>query len=151
MWDTTISLQPKILLYSIIFGIIISAFFDLFRSLRKIKGFSEVQVFFQDIIFFVIVAPAVFIFLVAYTYGIMRAYVFSGICFGFLIWRITISRYYVFLLVWIFGLFYKTFTLLSSKVSTFIDSTIVFLSENLKNFLKKMKKAVFFCKKLLKK
>lgn len=151
MWDTTISLQPKIFCYSLIFGIFISVFFDLFRSLRRINNYSDLQVFFQDIGFFIIVTPAVFIFLLAYTYGILRAFVFSGLILGFIAWRITVSRYFVLLLSWILGLFKRFISEFSRKVSSISDKVILFLHENVKKFLKIVKKAAIFRKKLLKK
>ncbi len=151
MWDTTISLQPKIFLYSLVLGIIISVFFDFFRALRKIKDFSDLIVFFQDIIFFVIVTPTVFIFLLAFTYGVMRAYVFVGIIAGFVIWRITLSRYYLTFLVWIFSFTSKILHYTNGKVSALTDKIILFFEENLKKLVKIVKKAVFLRKKLLKK
>lgn len=147
MWDTTITLQPKIFLYSIILGILISIYFDLFKSVRQLCDFSELQVFFQDIAFFLVVTPCVFMFLQSFTYGELRGFVFIGLILGFLMWRFTLSRYFVYLLVFVFGFFIKSFSYLSGKISHFFDSLILFSTQKIKKFLKMVKKAVFSLKK----
>lgn len=147
MWDTTISLQPKIFLYSFVLGIMISIYFDLFKAIRVLHKFSNLQVFFQDIAFFLVVTPSVFIFLIAFTYGVLRGYVLIGLVLGFVIWRITLSRYFILIMAYFFGLLKKIFANLSAKVSQFTDDIILFISKIVKKFFKMVKKALFSLKK----
>lgn len=125
-------------------GIIFCLFYDILRALRKTADFSSIAVFFQDTVFSLFSAIVVFIFLLGVTNGEVRAYVLFGMLLGFLLCRMTISRIFKKILIFIFSNIKKIF---SATVSGFYDCFEKSV-ETLTEFLKKSGKTL---KKLLKK
>lgn len=127
-----------------ILGIIYCLLYDILRALRRAKKFSDITVAVQDIIYFIIISPITFLYLLAATNGELRFYIFLGIFLGFLLFFYTVSRLWVAILKVcfsaIFGIFNKIFTLQNA----FFSKTNRFLE-------KYFKKTVNFFKKALKK
>lgn len=140
MWEINNALQVINLLYSAAFGIIICLIYDILRSLRCVFSFKNSTVFFQDILFFIILAITVFCFLIVTTNGQLRGYIIFGIILGFLICRFTFSKAFYFALKFIFYKIYSFLMIFKLK--------IIKISEKPLNL---WKKTAFLFKKLLKK
>lgn len=127
-----------------ILGIIYCLLYDILRALRRAKKISDITVAVQDIIYFIIISPITFLYLLAATNGELRFYIFLGIFLGFLLFFYTVSQLWVAILKVcfsaIFGIFNKIFTLQNA----FFSKTNRFLE-------KYFKKTVNFFKKALKK
>lgn len=144
MWEINNSLQLLSFGRALLLGVIICLVYDVLRVCRKIYAFSVLGIFFQDVIFSVLSAFAVFIFLLGVTNGEMRGYVFLGLSIGFLFSRLTLSRIWFLSLrlvlskiKWIFslvsGYIYKAFDKIVGKVATFFKKSL----KTLKKLLKK--------------
>ena len=98
MWEISNSLQAVCFLRAIILGLSLSLFYDIFSALRKSGLNSFFDVLVEDIIFFAVATPIIFLFLIATTNGEVRLYIILGIIIGFLILKLTLSKFIVFVL-----------------------------------------------------
>ena len=98
MWEISIGGQLITGLYSLALGAVLCAFYDIFRAFRKAGADSFISVFIGDIVFWLVSAVAVFLFLIAVTNGEIRGYVILFCIAGFLLYRITIGKAVFFLL-----------------------------------------------------
>ncbi|MBQ8203434.1 MAG: spore cortex biosynthesis protein YabQ [Clostridia bacterium] len=150
MWEIGVSNQAVTFLLSVLAGIVYCVFYDVLRALRKAGFNSFIATFITDIIYWVIIAFATFLFLLARTNGEIRGYVLLASLLGFVICRATFSKPLLkimsFIMIWMvkilrlihcgFYRFYDGFLLAFSKVSTkFVKSTRLTLKK-LKKLLK---------------
>ncbi len=144
MWEINNNLQLLSFLYSCVLGFIFEIFYDLFRALRIVKPHNNLAVFFEDIIFFLIIAIASFIFLLSVTNGEIRAYIILGIIIGFMLFYRFVSRWFLKFLNLLFcGLFkltswfskgfYWLFSKIDKIISEFLKNTLKILKKVLKN------------------
>ena len=139
MWEISNSLQAINFLYSIVLGIILALVYDFIRALRKIKAYSAIAVFFQDVIYFILAVPIVFCFLLATTNGELRGFVFFGIMLGFIISLLSVSRLNLKFLVKVFMFLKKNnerMRVLSSKIYLFFYKKIREIKKKTKKILK---------------
>lgn len=92
MWEISISGQMSACIYSAVFGALLCILYDIIRATRKAGADSFLAVFIGDVLFWLISAVAVFIFLVAVTNGELRGYVLFFCLIGFVIYRFTVGR-----------------------------------------------------------
>lgn len=92
MWEISVGAQAYACLYSLALGGILCAFYDTIRATRKIGLNSAVAVFVGDLVFWLVSAVTVFLFLIAVTNGEIRGYVIFFCTAGFLIYRFTIGK-----------------------------------------------------------
>ena len=140
MWEISNSGQAFSFLLAVVLGGIFCLFFDVFRSIRKNFEHSILAVFAEDILYFAVITPITFCFLLATTNGELRFYVFFAMLLGFIITRLTVSRVFMALvcgLLRLLSLFSKAFYGFLRKVKVIFE-----------NFFKK---ALNIRKKLLKK
>ncbi len=143
MWEINNSLQLLSFARALILGVIICLVYDILRAYRRAYDYSVIGIFIQDVIFSVVAAFVVFLFLLGVTNGEMRGYVFLGITMGFLISRLTLSRIWFAFLKWIFSKIKVVFSLVSSCVYKSFDKIEAYVLI----FFKKSRKTI---KKLLK-
>ncbi len=151
MWEINNGLQALSFLYSIIIGGIFSLIYDVLRSVRKCREFSCFEIFIQDILYFVIITPTTFLFLLATNNGEIRAYAIIGIIFGFCLLRFTFSFIFLKVLCFIFTTFFWCIGNISRSVYRFFAYCEGFVCDIWKNMAKFLLFAFNFCKKLLKK
>ena len=150
MWEINNTVQVTDFLRAIIFGIIICAFYGIFASLRKNGVDSNFAVLLEDVIFFIILSPLIFLFLLSTTNGELRLYIIIGILVGFYIFKIALFKIWVFMIyktnsVIIFcfrflrGVFLKTAYLIT-KISKKIGKKLFFLKKAVNSLKKGLKK-----------
>ena len=82
-----------VFVYSILGGMACAFVFDIFRIIRRVqKKISAVQVFVQDIIFFILFAVILFITILYANDSNVRGYEFFGTLLGAVIYFVVISR-----------------------------------------------------------
>ena len=87
--------QLFIFIMSVLCGMCLGIFYDLFKVIRRLAKPSALTVGIQDSIFWVIAAVGVFIFLLMIDDGRMRFYELCTIFASWLFYELTISRYIV--------------------------------------------------------
>ncbi len=147
MWEININNQFMTLLLSICLGCIVCANYDILRGSRKAGFNSAMMVFFTDIFFWIINAFVTFIFLISRTNGEIRGYVLVGEFIGFLIFRISLSRFILPVFTLIFSLFKKLmicinngFEFLYVKTDTILHKIYRLLCKFIESLSKSVKK-----------
>ena len=143
MWEISNKLQAVSFLYSIGLGVIYSAFYDVFRALRTVSNPKGIEVFIQDIIYFLIISFTTFIFLLSLTNGEIRVYILFGILLGFCGFYFTVSKYFLKMLSFVFKAIFLCFEKLNAGLNWLFSKIECFIS-------KFYKIVVTFFKKLLK-
>ena len=144
MWEINSALQILFFGYSICLGIIYCLFYDVLRAMRNAIKISAFSVFFQYILYFVVIAFVTFIFLMATTNGEIRGYIIFGILIGFLVCFCTVSKFFIKLLNLVFKGVFTVFRKINSVYNTIFLKTERF-------FIKIFNLIKNTCKKLLKK
>ena len=150
MWEININNQFTTLLLSICLGCIGCVGYDVLRASRKAGFNSNIMVFITDIIFWVVNAFITFIFLIARTNGEIRGYVLVGELIGFVIFRISLSRFVLSIFTSVFSLFKKFVGCVNGGFEVLYVKTDIILHKIYKlscKFIKSLSKSV---KKLLK-
>ena len=145
MWEIDISHQLLFFGRSVILGVLYCLFYDVFRALRRAKKFSDITVAVQDIIYFIIISPVTFLYLLAATNGELRFYIFLGIFFGFLLSFYSVSRVWFTVLRICFSVILKGFEIIFFFINDEFSKSSRFVGKYFKktlNFFKKTLKKV---------
>lgn len=151
MWDASTNLQLLNFLRSAIFGTVIAVFYDLLKGIRLSRHNSVFSTLLLDLLFFVIITPVLFCFLVATTNGMLRGYILIGILVGFFLYRFTISKFIFKIYFLILKKVFKFFTRLNKLINKFFDIIYVIILKIAKFLLEIIKKSLNSVKKVLKK
>ena len=142
MWEIDISHQLLFFGRSVILGLIYCLFYDVLRGLRQVRKFSDITVAVQDIIYFIIISPVTFLYLLAATNGEPRFYIFFGIFLGFLLSFYSVSRLWVAVLKVCFSAIFKVFYKIFSFINDKFSKSSRFLGRYFKKTLNFFKKAL---------
>lgn len=93
MWEINNITQSTAFLWSVLLGCALSVVYDIFRLDRMIFKRSVFTVALEDILFWVISAFSVFCLMLLTTNGQIRVFVLIGVFIGFIIFRLTFSRF----------------------------------------------------------
>lgn len=152
MWEIDAYNQTISFVLSACLGALFCVLYDVVRAVRKVCLNSFWAVFFTDIIMWLIYAFATFMFLMARTNGEIRGYILIGELFGFVLFRISISR----LLFSAFCFIFKKISIIKRKISSVISKFYIKFEalglkiwQGLSKFLKSIKKLLKNTFKLL--
>lgn len=123
MENSNILNQLYLLFIFIISGIVIGIFFDIFRILRKSFKTSDLITYIEDALFWIITAIFLLVIIFIFQDGQIRNYTVLGLIIGFVVYILTISKYFI-------------------KIN-------VFLINLLKNLINKIIKILFYPLKLI--
>lgn len=151
MWEISNTLQLLGFFRSALFGVAFCLFYDVLRAHRKVYSPSDIKVFIQDVAYFSVCAPITFCLFLSITNGELRLYVFAGIVTGFVLMRLTVSRFFFLILVKLINLIKIIFERLTDILNRFFSFFEGILSAISAFFRKFFKKAGNSLKKLLKK
>lgn len=132
MWEIDSSFQAVSFLYSVLFGVGYCLFYDLFRAFRKLYKPTAFSVFFEDLIYFLIISILTFLLLMSLSNGEVRGYIIFGIAVGFAVCYFTVSRLFVEILFIIFKFFFT----ISEKTVDFLNRILIWLFEKIKKWAK---------------
>ncbi len=99
MWEINSFSQYLCFLYSVLMGSSIGVLYDGFKIDRMIFKRGILFIVFQDILFWIISAFAFYSFSVVFSNGQVRGYLLFGCLMGFVIYRLTLSRFIMFLVI----------------------------------------------------
>lgn len=132
MWEIDSSFQAVSFLYSVLFGVGYCLFYDLFRAFRKLYNPTAISVFFEDLIYFLIISFLTFLLLMSLSNGEVRGYIIFGIAVGFAVCYFTVSRFFVKILFAVF----KYLNEISAKMVDFLNRILIWLFEKIKKWVK---------------
>ena len=107
MWEINNGLQLLAFFRAAVLGGTFCLFYDFLRAVRRVKNNSDLSVFLEDLLFFTLIAPITFCFLLALTNGELRAYIFIALINGFIIIRFTVSSLILKLFIFILSFIIK--------------------------------------------
>lgn len=103
----SIDVQFKYFFATIVAGIGIGVFFDVYRIIRGFNYKKGILSSISDLLFWILMSLFTFIFLLNTNNLNVRYYTFIGLVFGFIIYMCAVSRYVIALLRWVVYLFIK--------------------------------------------
>ena len=115
------SQQTAVFLWSLLFGVGLGAFFDVFRVFRLFVRCPAVTVLFQDLFCFLAAAVASFLFIFEVNDGTVRLFILAAFLLGGLAFRVTVG---------------SLLTLLCGRIKTFFRQRRALHTHNTKNIKK---------------
>ena len=112
-------------------GFLIGIFFDIFRILRKSFKTSDTLTYFEDFLFWIITGIYLIFIIFKFSFGQIRFFMFASLIIGFIIYILTISKYFISLNVKIIKIL-KTIILKFLKIILF---PFVFLLKTMKRII----------------
>lgn len=109
--------QEQLFISYFLIGIVIAMLFDFFRVLRINFKTSDNITFIEDIIFLFFSGLIIIFSIIKLNNGIFRFFMLIGICFGIIIYSLTLSKVYVIILTVIIKIFKQIFLLPYNYVS----------------------------------
>ena len=100
--------QIYLLLIFIGSGFLIGIFFDIFRVLRKSFKTPDIITYLEDFLFWIITGIYLIFIIFKFSYGQIRFFMFASLILGFVIYILTISKFFISLNVTIITLFKST-------------------------------------------
>ncbi|MBQ6816652.1 MAG: spore cortex biosynthesis protein YabQ [Clostridia bacterium] len=146
MWKVSINSQIVSFLISLLFGVGYGAFYSFFKGARAAKKYSAIAIFFQDIIFFILIAFVTFIMLLALSNGQVRSYLLFGILLGFCVFYFTLSNLFSHLISVVIKAFcwaLLRFKGILGKIFVFFSKKAQKIAKISKKFLKAVGKMVY--------
>lgn len=86
---------PSTFVLSILLGIFIGVYFDVFRIIRKVGLTSNILIFAEDLFFVLSASVIIFFFVYIVSEGVYRTFEFLGIGLGIISYRLTVSSYII--------------------------------------------------------
>ncbi len=94
---------------SILLGMIIGCFYDIFEAMRESIKHKTVFIAIEDFVFWIVTTYIVFYTFYKFNYGQLRSYVFMGIFIGLVIYKYTLSKIVIMLMKFIFKIIVAVF------------------------------------------
>lgn len=125
MTQMLISDQATLLLFSLCFGGMLGAYYDIFRILRAIGFNGKRQIISEDIFFFLSCTPFVFLFYIAFNNGYVDLLSLLVIGIGGLIYRLSVGS----VTLWIVKKLLKPIRLIFSYITKPLKAVDLFIFE----------------------
>ena len=84
--------QVQIFWYSLVLGLILGMIYDIFKLFRLVFNSKKWSIFFQDILYFIIISLITFFFIIIFNKGEIRYYILIGQFIGWGIYYISCGR-----------------------------------------------------------
>lgn len=88
----TLSEETTVFLIFVVMGMLFSVIFDIFRAIRKVKKIKNKTIYFQDIIYFLIIGTILLIIIINYMNTELRIYLILAILLGVIIYMSTVGN-----------------------------------------------------------
>lgn len=127
----------------IITGMIIGVLFDIFRIIRKSFKTPDFITYIEDILFWILTGFVLLFTIFTFNNGEIRIYIFVGLILGFILYLLTISKYFikfsVCVLTFIKKIFYIPIHVIWNFIKKFIVQPISIILQKVRNSVKKTK------------
>lgn len=139
----SIAEQTQVFIIFVIVGIIISFLFDIFRILRKVYKFSNMLIYMQDILFWLLTGIIILQAIFKFNSGDIRIFLFLGIFVGVFNYISLFSIYVIkigsFILKLINTLIRKLINVFKVPICKILNFMVKYYRNLRKNVLKKLK------------
>ncbi|MBQ8043296.1 MAG: spore cortex biosynthesis protein YabQ [Clostridia bacterium] len=138
----TLSEETTVFLIFVVMGMVFSVIFDIFRAIRKVKKLKNKTIYFQDIIYFLIVGSILLVIIINYMNTELRIYLILAIILGVIIYISTVGNMVMNLIV--------KFIKISGKIIEFLFLPITLYIGIFEKQIVILKKYVIKCCKKIK-
>ena len=121
----------------IVMGMVFSVIFDVFRAIRKVKKMKNMTIYFQDILYFLIIGTILLLIIINYMNTELRVYLILAIILGVIIYISTVGNLVMNLL--------STLMKLSGKLMEFLLFPITIYTTIFSKQINILKKYVIKC------
>lgn len=111
--EQSLSSQPIIFGYACLFGILLGAYYDIFRIIRILTASERRHIFFQDVFYLGSCGVLTFLFTFAANKGEFRFYILAGEIIGWCVYHLTVGAVTLRLIKWIVSLLEKSIAFLN--------------------------------------
>ena len=122
--ELTFAVQSSAFLHSILLGIILGAIYGVFKFVRTAFDLSKPLTFAADVLYMLISAVLIYLFILAYLSGYVRLYLLPGIIIGFALYRLTLGRLLCRFYNPVISLFRAVFGAVSKKFKIFAKKVL---------------------------
>jgi spore cortex biosynthesis protein YabQ len=122
--ELTFAVQSAAFLYSLLPGVIIGVIYGLFKLLRTVFNFSNAMTFAADVVFMLVSAVLIYLYILAFLSGYVRVYLLPGIISGFLAYRLTVGKLLCKVYRPVFALLKRVFSAVSKKFKIFVKKVL---------------------------
>lgn len=98
MYELVVS-QENMALLSLLVGVLMGATYDVFRGLRRVFPHRNLVLYFEDVLYWLFWTGVIVYIVQTKGSGIIRLYIFLAILIGLIVYLMTISRLYIFVLL----------------------------------------------------
>ena len=134
--DINVNQQLFNLLIFSLTGAIIGILFDIFRILRKSFKTPDFITYIEDILFWILTGAILLFTIFTFNNGEIRIYIFIGLIFGFILYLLTISKYFVKLCVTVLSfvkkVIYTPFNIIFKFTKKYIVKPILIMTRKVK-------------------
>lgn len=117
-----IDFQINLFIFSLLAGIIIGVFFDLYRMIRGISSPGNIITIIEDLLFWLLISTIVFIFLLYTNYAYVSIYVYLLIFIALWLYLEFLSKYILCILTNVFSYLYKLFRFIMKNIFFLVES-----------------------------
>ena len=149
MWEINNLDQTVTFLIALLLGAAFSAVYDVFKAVRLTCHPKTISVALSDVLYFLLLSFFTFCLFMLRTKGQPRGYAFFGELLGFVVWRLTVSKYFLKILLFVFRVLRSLFLKISLISSAFLGVIYRKITELYKKFKKLSKKGLKRIKQLL--
>ena len=110
-----LNIQINLVIYSLIGGFITGILFDIYRGIRGVNSIKILTII-EDILFSILIALVVFVFLLYTNYAFLTPYVYAFIIIAILFYFKFISKYFYASEIVVAKLFYKLIRILLKNI-----------------------------------
>ncbi len=149
MWEISNIGQGATFVWALLLGIVFSFLYDILKSLRLSFRHGALAVALEDFSFCALCALLAFSLFMFTTNGQPRGYAYFAMGAGFMLWRITVSKYQIKILKRIFRIVFVIRSKIKSIFQHFYDKISLKTEKVFKKLLSKLKKVLKGVKRLV--
>ncbi|MFD3155547.1 spore cortex biosynthesis protein YabQ [Haloimpatiens sp. FM7330] len=133
------SIQLKLLISNFLAGVLTGMLFDIYRLIRGINS-NKFITFIEDILFWILAAILVFIFLFLTNYAYFGLYCYIYIAAGLILYLKMISKYFFYFMNGFISFIGKLIRVLANNISYIIGNIIYIFKKNEKKYKNNLNK-----------
>lgn len=131
--------QIRVVLFSLIFGVILGMLYDIFRMLRTIMKTDKKQTFLFDVVYLIICGFLTFIFAMTFNFGEVRFYIIGAEILGGVLYYFTVGEFIIRIFYKVFFFIEKIIGWIKIKIISPIFLCIKLTTQKLINYIKSLK------------
>ncbi len=122
--EFTLADQTVYFLYSLLFGVILSALYDVVRIIRFIGATKLWQIILSDVLYFFVCAFLTVLFAMPFNKGSVRYFAVFGEAVGFILYRFTLGEYFAYVYSFVIRVISRLFKIFIKYLRVFLNKVL---------------------------